>query len=36
MGTGDEFFEGLLVAAKLNEVVWLLLYEGRGQDYDWA
>ena len=35
-GSGEEWFESLMVAARLQVVVWLLLYEGRGEEYWWA
>lgn len=35
-GIGDEWFDNLVVAAKLHQVVWLLLYEGRGAEYWWG
>ena len=35
-GSGEEWFENLMVAARLHEVVWLLLFEGRGEEYWWS
>lgn len=34
-GAGEDWFENLVAAARLNDIVWLLLYEGRGEDYWW-
>ncbi|HUT12531.1 MAG TPA: hypothetical protein VMY42_18680 [Thermoguttaceae bacterium] len=35
-GASEEWFQNLMVCASLNNVAWLLLYEGRGEEYFWA